>query len=355
MTLASAIQEPPAVLERLQAVCGARGLTSLGETLGGLQGFVRDDLLQVEAALSALDAPDDRVGKSATHLVDLGGKRLRPLCVALAARVGTGFSAAALDLAVAVELVHSATLLHDDVVDLGDRRRGAPAARVIYGNAASIFAGDWLLIEALRRVRAATVPGTLDRLLSVIEVMIAAEAEQLHNRGRLDLSPDRYFAIIEGKTASLFAWAMHAGGRAGGASDAQCADLEGFGTNLGLAFQLIDDALDFAGEAAATGKSLFGDLREGKMTYPLIIGLERSVALRGLLRLIVETAEGQAIAPAVAGEVLAHLSGTGAIECTVALAHELAAKALGHLEALGDHPARCALTSICDAAVHRRW
>src|SRR5262249_22155884 len=145
-----------------------------------------------------------------------------PLCVALAARAGNGFGAAARQLAVAVELVHTATLLHDDVVDVGDTRRGAPAARVVYGNAASIFAGDWLLVEALRRVRAAAVPDALDRLLDIIEEMIMAESTQLDRRGVMVADRAAYFRVVEGKTASLFRWALWAGGRAGGLDERAC-------------------------------------------------------------------------------------------------------------------------------------
>src|SRR5439155_11378446 len=125
----------------------------------------------------------------------LRGKHLRPLCVALASRLGAGFTAPARSLAVAVELVHSATLLHDDVVDVADRRRGEPSARIVYGNAASIFAGDWLLVAALRRIAATGIDGLLERMLAVIDDMIAAESLQLERRGRLAGDRDDYFRI----------------------------------------------------------------------------------------------------------------------------------------------------------------
>src|SRR5262249_50298820 len=149
-----------------------------------LADLVNDDMAELEESLSAIHLSPNLAHRAAGHLLDLGGKRLRPVCVALSARVGSGFGRAARDLAVAVELVHHATLLHDDVVDLGDLRRGSPAARVVYGNAASIFAGDWLLVEALRRVRAAGVDETLDSLLDTIDEMVCAEALQLEYRGR---------------------------------------------------------------------------------------------------------------------------------------------------------------------------
>jgi len=173
------------VLPVLSAIADGQALSSLSARLAELRELAGSDMAETEADLATLHRPANIVAQSAHHLLDLGGKRVRPLCVALAARVGAGFSPAARHLAVAVELVHAATLLHDDVVDVGDTRRGKPTARTLYGNAASVFAGDWLLIEALKRVRQAAVPGVLDKLLFVIEEMIHAEAVQLKNRGRV--------------------------------------------------------------------------------------------------------------------------------------------------------------------------
>ena len=135
------------VLNRLAHVSEAHGALALGDRLASLDRWVRADLVDLEAELAAIPRGERVVHLAAHHLLDRGGKHLRPLCVALASRFGDGFSPRARSLAVAVELVHSATLLHDDVIDVADRRRGEPAARIVYGNAASIFAGDWLLVE----------------------------------------------------------------------------------------------------------------------------------------------------------------------------------------------------------------
>jgi octaprenyl-diphosphate synthase len=245
-----------------------------------LRAFLESDLEGIEADLEALELPPTAMHKSAGHLIACGGKRLRPMCVALAARVGSGFSAAARDLAVASELVHAATLLHDDVVDLGERRRGAPSARMIYGNAASIFAGDWLLVEALVRVRRAGLLDVLDRALGILTEMLDAEALQLDRRGKLDGTANDYMRIVQGKTASLFRWSLHAGARAGGLDDRSCRLLEIFGEKLGVAFQVTDDLLDVDGDPEKIGKELFGDLREGKATYPLSLVLDRRAGLR---------------------------------------------------------------------------
>lgn len=311
--------------------------------------FTAADVAAVEETLNKLLARADQqdvIRRSGVHLVALPGKRLRPLCVALASRLGSGFGPSGRHLATAVELVHSATLLHDDVVDLGTRRRGEPTARTIYGNAASVFAGDWLLIEALRQVRAANVPGVLDELLTVIDEMIRAEAIQLEARGQIAQDAETYFAIIRGKTASLFRWALFAGARAGGSTEEEARALAAFGEHLGIAFQLVDDALDFAGDEEVTGKALFSDLREGKMTYPLIIGMERDPALVEMLR------------QAVSGDmdptpIARSLARTGATAATLDHAREHAAAAVESLSIMPPSEAKDLLALVATATTER--
>src|SRR5688572_5346960 len=253
--------------------------------------WVRHELKDVERALDAVPRGERIVQRAAHHLLDLRGKHLRPMCVALAAKVGTGFDARAKELAVAVELVHTATLLHDDVVDLADTRRGRTAARVVYGNAASIFAGDWLLVDALRRIAAAH-PALVEPMLGVIEEMILAESLQLERRGRIDgMDRTSWLRVVEGKTASLFRWAMRAGSTAGGLDEPVAAALERFGVALGVAFQTVDDCLDLAGDPAVTGKDALADLREGKLTYPVLIALEREPTFSNRLADILARAE----------------------------------------------------------------
>ena len=355
MSLPAKSPEPDAhssVLNRLEAVCNDHEAPDLGEALQALSAFMVEDLLQVEADIERIPERDEVIGRSASHLLALKGKRLRPMCVALAAKVGTGFGEAARSLASAVELVHSATLLHDDVVDVGSMRRGQPAARVLYGNAASVFAGDWLLIEALRRVRQAAVPEVLDDLLDIIDEMIQAEAVQLENRGRLVVDRQTYFAIIEGKTASLFRWGLRSGARAGRLADEHAEALASYGQNLGIAFQIVDDALDFMGEAAETGKSLFTDLREGKMTYPLLVGMERDPKLKSLLTNAINS--DAAMSPAKGREVLTSLRATGAIDASMALAQQYSADAARAIVGLPEGPAKTALTLVAEASARRR-
>lgn len=336
-----------AVLDRLAHVSTARGASGLGERLATLDRWVRADLAAFEIELAAIPRGARVVHAAAHHLLDLRGKHLRPLCVALASRFGDGFTEQARALAVAVELVHSATLLHDDVVDVAERRRGEPAAAVVYGNAASIFAGDWLLVAALRRIAAAGVDGVLDRMLAVIDEMIVAESIQLERRGNVTGSRDDYFAIVEGKTAALFRWAMVAGARVARLGPAAESALERFGLHLGVAFQAVDDELDFA---SGTGKDPLADLREGKITYPLVIAIERDPALQPrLVALLAEPEPRRDELAAIAAAVRA----SGALAQTRALAEDHVEYALGVLEELPPGPPRDALVTVALASLER--
>jgi octaprenyl-diphosphate synthase len=325
----------------------SRGAPSLSERLASLDRWVRADLIAFEAEIAALPRGARVVHSAAHHLLDLRGKHLRPLCVALASRFGEGFTEKARGLAVAVELIHSATLLHDDVVDVAERRRGEPAACVVYGNAASIFAGDWLLVAALRRIAAAGVEGLLDRMLTVIDEMIVAESLQLERRGNVTGARADYFAIIEGKTAALFRWAMIAGARVARLPQAAEAALERFGLHLGVAFQAVDDELDYAD---GTGKDPLADLREGKITYPLVVALEREPALHPrLVALLAEPEPRRDELAAIAATVRA----TGALAATRTLAEEHVERALAVLEELPAGPPRDALATVALASLER--
>jgi len=351
------------LLERLESLVADRGLPRLADRLEDMALFIGADLAVFEQELAQLPRRPQRVGRAAHQLLDLGGKRLRPLLLCLAARLPARGGPTAehdrplehrvRDLAVAVELVHNATLLHDDVVDVSDTRRGGATARSVYGNAASIFAGDWLLIEALRRVDRARLPGLLDELFSTIEEMIFAESIQLENRGRLATDRLVYFEVVEGKTASVFRWAMSAGALAAGLPEPQRMALRDFGRHLGVAFQAVDDLLDLTGDAARTGKQLFTDLREGKMTYPLIVALERRPEMRPLIQAIVDHGAEREMGDAEAAAVVQLLRETRAVEDCLEMARARSAEAVACLEALPESRARRSLITVAESIVDR--
>ncbi len=353
-------EHPPGVparvdlLGRLEGICSDRGLANLAHRLGDLMDFVGADMATFEAEFAQLPRRSDLVvGRGATHLLELGGKRLRPMCVVLASHIGTGFDARVLDIGVTAELVHSATLLHDDVVDHSDTRRGTATTRAVFGNAASVFAGDWLLVEALRRVERCRLPGLMDDLLNTVEEMIFAESVQLENRGRISTGRDVYFRVVKGKTASLFRWAMSAGGLAGGLGAEARLALADYGVHLGIAFQAIDDLLDLTGDASRTGKALFTDLREGKMTYPVILALERERDFRRLVGEILDAPHDAPIPETTAHRVVRVLRDTRAVEDCLELARERSARAVASLAALPDGRATRALATVAEAIVDR--
>ncbi|MCO5169842.1 MAG: polyprenyl synthetase family protein [Planctomycetes bacterium] len=359
--LASAPAAAGDVAEALGALgtAAARAGAPVAARLGALQAWLDDDLRALEAAIEPLArrADEDDLGarRAADHLLRQPGKRLRPLCLLLAARAGgRGLDAAVRDLGVACELVHAATLLHDDVIDEGTERRGAPAARVLFGNSASVLAGDALFTEALRLVGRTGVPGVLDELLAVIAEMIDAEALQLERRGRLDLSRAAYLRVIRGKTAALFRWALRAGGAAAGLPAAQVDALGEAGLSLGLAFQLTDDILDLAGDPQVTGKDALADLRQGKVTWPVILACERDPDLRRHVAAIAAAGEDEAAAAAPRVEaLLAGVKATRALGATRTQAEAHAGAAKAALQALPPGPARAALEVIALAAVER--
>jgi octaprenyl-diphosphate synthase len=240
-----------------------------------------------------------------------------------------------------------ATLLHDDVIDDSDQRRGRPTSRRVWGNAVSVLAGDMLLVEALRL---ASLGVTNDRhdgqtwteLVTTLGRLVDGEIIQL--RGRLSVSLDEatYFDIVRGKTASLFEWALRAGARTGGASLAAIDALGRFGASLGVAFQLVDDLLDYDGDAAHTGKTLFADLAEGKVTLPLI----RAASLAGgaeIPGLVARVREGDEVAARELGVLVRR---SGACELVRQLARAETDRALSELANVPRCAAREALADV---------
>ncbi len=313
-----------------------------------MAGLVESDLELLRGELASIGGGHSLIERASRKLLDLEGKLLRPLCVLLAARLSSP-SGDIVPVAIAVELIHSATLLHDDVVDLGNERRGHATARSIYGNAASIFAGDWLLIDALRRVRSAEVPELLDSVLAVIDEMILAESIQLENRGRLVPDIETYFDIVSGKTASLFGWATAAGAIMAGLPVSRRESFRDYGLNLGIAFQLLDDLLDFTG--TASGKDLLADLHEGKSTYPLLWAAAAEPELASVID--ERLASSSPLSDADVSLIRAGLDRTGALEATRRIAAHHTGLALAALEHIPRGPAHVALTALATAALHR--
>lgn len=354
------------VLPVLAEEARAANLHALDSHLRDLQGLLADQLVEVEAELRATTGPN-LAQMGGQHLLAAGGKRLRPVCTLLAARLGPKSHEPvarenARNLAVAVELVHAATLLHDDVVDMADTRRNRATARRLYGNEASIFAGDWVLVEALRRICNTGIPDLVPLALDTIELMIFGEVEQSQRARALAHDAPGYFRVVDGKTAALFRWAMRAGARAGGATQETEDALVAYGSALGVAFQLSDDALDFDGSAERTGKVPLADLAEGKVTLPLLYLLEAHPECLADLHTLHDAPDvddsgdssNLAAIEAARERILAAVHQSGAVARARATAAEWAREAGRALDALPtDSPERAALLAVADTLALR--
>ena len=212
----------------------------------------------------------------AKHLIDSGGKRLRPVLTLLCAEMFGYSGDGHVKLAASVEFMHTATLLHDDVVDESDMRRGKPAARMLWGNQASVLVGDFLLGQAFQMMVEVGSMDALDVLSRASAIIAEGEVLQLTTAKNTSTTEDDYLSVIRAKTAALFSAACEVGPIVAGTGEAERAALSSYGMNLGLAFQLVDDALDYGGTAKDLGKDVGDDFRERKVTLPVILAYRRS-------------------------------------------------------------------------------
>jgi octaprenyl-diphosphate synthase len=298
------------------------------------------------------------------YIVSAGGKRIRPKLVLLFAQALGHTGAARYELAATVEFIHTATLLHDDVVDESSLRRGRATANAMFGNAASVLVGDFLYSRAFQMMVSVGLPRVLEVLADATNVIAEGEVLQLLNMHNPDVAVADYLRVIRYKTAKLFEASARLGAVVAGADRAledRCAD---YGRALGTAFQLIDDALDYEGNPQELGKNVGDDLREGKPTLPLLIAMERGTAAeRALIRSAIEQGlQGQdGLAPAAAqaapgpmlGRIIEIVRATGALRATHEAAEAEAARASECLEALPPSVHREALLELSLRSVHR--
>ena len=313
----------------------------------------RSDMDGVDALILArMQSPVSVIPLLAEHLISAGGKRLRPLLTVAAARLAGGQGDAALKLAAAVEFIHTATLLHDDVVDSSQLRRGKVAAHLIWGAPSSVLVGDFLFARAFELMVETGSLQALEILARASRVIAEGEVLQLTRAHDLKLSQAIYLEIIGAKTAELFAAAAEAGAVSAGCDARRSQALRDYGQSLGLAFQLADDALDYVGSAEVLGKNAGDDFREGKATLPLILAIARSGAREAEFweRVIGRKEQTEADFRRARELVI----GTGALEATLDLAGDYADAAKAALEVFPASEWREALQSLADFAVSRR-
>ncbi|HEY5447141.1 MAG TPA: polyprenyl synthetase family protein [Polyangia bacterium] len=316
--------------------------------LDGIVALVSEEMKLVEARLAErMESPIGSIPQVGAHLLGAGGKRLRPLLAVLAARA-TG---APLDHAIAVgcaaELIHTATLYHDDVVDDGRVRRGRPAARMVFGNGVVVLVGDFCLARALETVALTGSLAMVQSLATTVTEMAEGEVAQLERAGNPDATVEDYFRVIDRKTASLIAWCARVGGSV---DEALAGPLERYGRALGRAFQIADDVLDSAIDETTAGKSVGHDLQEGKLTLPVLLACEADPALGRRIR---KQLGEQGVPAAVAAEILADVRGAGGVEKARRKAVALGEEAARALEALPPSPYRDAMRTLAQLSADR--
>jgi len=244
-----------------------------------LADLVAADMERVNIAILARTGSQvTMIPEVANHLISSGGKRLRPMLTLAMARLSGYAGDGHIKLAAAVEFMHTATLLHDDVVDESDMRRGRLAARMLWGNEASVLVGDFLLGQAFKMMVEVGNLHALEILSSAAAVIAEGEVMQLGAAKNTATNEDEYLSVIRAKTAELFAAACEVGPALAARAKAELAACRSFGMNLGVAFQLVDDALDYGGKSAKLGKNIGDDFREGKITLPVVLSFRRGSA-----------------------------------------------------------------------------
>ncbi|MFA5632911.1 MAG: polyprenyl synthetase family protein [Porticoccaceae bacterium] len=285
------------------------------------------------------------------HLIDAGGKRLRPLLVLLAARAHGYEGKDHITLAAIIEFIHTATLLHDDVVDTSDMRRGRATANARWGNAPSVLVGDFLYSRAFQMMVSLRNMDIMAILADTTNIISEGEVQQLVNTGNDQVRIEDYFSVIDKKTARLFEAAGQVGAIIAGASGDESAGLARYGHHLGMAFQLTDDALDYQGSADELGKNVGDDLAEGKPTLPLIHAMNHGTP-----------EQAQLIKAAIRQGGLEHLhevrnaiAATGAIEHTLAIARQHSEEAVAAISGLPAGSHKEALVALADFAHSRSY
>src|SRR5438270_1806671 len=239
--------------------------------------LVQSDLREVEREISVESvASVEAITTINQYLQAGGGKRLRPALLLLCNRLISAPTDCARRLAAVVEMIHTATLVHDDVIDVAKTRRGRPSTNIVWGNHVSVLAGDWLYMQAFQVALRERNFHILDILIGLTQMMVEGELLQLERLHRIDITEADYMELVDRKTASLFSACACLGGVAAGADETTESQLGEFAWNLGMAFQLVDDILDFTSSEKILGKPVGNDLREGKVTLPLIYALQNA-------------------------------------------------------------------------------
>jgi octaprenyl-diphosphate synthase len=337
----------------MQATEHSAVLEDVGLTAKRIFRLIASELQQVELEFERQARSNVQViAYLADYLRESGGKRVRPALTILSnyAVGGDGSRYNSIRMATVMEFLHTATLVHDDIIDSADTRRNRPTVNALYGNETAVLMGDWLYMSAFETSLAERSLAILDILTAVTRKMTEGELLQLTLLGRTDVSEEQYFDVIARKTAYLFSACCEIGSLLGKSNPELQSRLRDYGMNLGIAFQLVDDLLDFTSSEDLLGKPAGADLLEGKVSLPLIFLLQREPELRGVVQTVISEARYETISRA---QLLSALERTGALQLALDRAIEYATAAQSALEGLPDSPYAQVLASIPAYIVER--
>jgi octaprenyl-diphosphate synthase len=333
-------------------------LGKLGQLVAAREIFelIHDELEQVESTLTSESvASVDAVTAIGQYLHNSGGKRLRPALLLLSARLSgqqsAPVSATAIQLGAVVELIHAATLVHDDVIDTAEIRRGRPSTNAKWGNHTCVLAGDWLYMQAFQIALRESNFAILELLIGLTQMMVEGELLQLERIGRIDLSEADCMELVDRKTARLFSVCAQLGAISARADTRGQGKLGEYAWNLGMAFQLVDDVLDFTAREKTLGKPVGGDLREGKVTLPLVYALE--CAAPAEQRLVATILEHRNYDQVPFSEILALLEKYRGIERVRERAQGFTDRARAIVSEFPDSPYQRALLSVTELVTER--
>ncbi|WP_227544739.1 octaprenyl diphosphate synthase [Sapientia aquatica] len=325
-------------------------ISSVQQTQHSITSVIEQDMNAVDLVIRAkLQSDVPLVNQIGEYIISAGGKRIRPTLAVLVANAHGYQGTKHHDLAAIIEFIHTATLLHDDVVDESSMRRGRKTANAMFGNAASVLVGDFLYTRSFQMMVGLQDMRVMEILADATNIIAEGEVLQLLNMHDPDVTEERYLQVIRSKTAKLFEAATGLGALIAGANDTEIEAAAEYGRSLGTAFQLIDDVLDYSGKAGDIGKNVGDDLREGKMTLPLIYLMQNGTPeQRELVRTSIENGDSSKF-----DEILLAITNSGALEFTHQQALQASAKAVAALELLPESRYKEALVQLAHFSADR--
>lgn len=318
--------------------------------LDAIRSLLKPELNAVNATiLSYLESNVPLIQEVGSYLIESGGKRVRPLVALLTAKACSYTGTEHITLAAIIEYLHTATLLHDDVVDDSEQRRGRPTANLIWDNATSVLVGDFLYSRAFQMIVSLKCIKMMRVLSEASNMIVEGEVAQLINKHNPDYTEEQYFHVIYCKTAKLFEASSHLGAMLSKVSPDIERSMQAYGKHIGMAFQLVDDVLDYTAVAEELGKNLGDDLAEGKVTLPLLYALKHAKESdKRLITQAIQTGQRAALQ-----EIQVAIAASGAIEYTMSVAKLEVEKAKQALTQLPPSPYRDALSTLADFTISR--